>query len=86
MKPVNFTLLSCLLNIVQLSTNARIQDISWCSLPDCKVKENHTICKWGVFCPPDPKCESNVNFNKEMKDYIMKLHNKKRNIIALGKQ
>ncbi|ENN75482.1 scoloptoxin SSD976 [Dendroctonus ponderosae] len=84
MKRVNFTLLICLLNILQLCCDALIQDITWCSLPKCKIKENHTICKWGIICPPDQTCETNVNFNKQMKDYIMELHNKKRNIIALG--
>ncbi|KAL1498259.1 hypothetical protein ABEB36_009085 [Hypothenemus hampei] len=66
------------------SNSVLIKDVDWCNSPNCKLKMNHTICKWGVLCPPDKLCETTLEFNKEMKDYIMELHNIKRNKIALG--
>lgn len=62
-----------------------IKDVNWCVSPFCKVKKHHTICMWGTLCDPERRCQTNLEFNKEMKDYVMELHNKKRNLVALGK-
>ncbi|XP_050310504.1 scoloptoxin SSD552-like isoform X2 [Anthonomus grandis grandis] len=61
-----------------------IKDIDWCDAPTCKVPYMHTICKWGLKCMPERRCETDVGFTKTIKDHLMELHNKKRSEIALG--